>query len=388
MDEFLEQTEPQEEPERKRGGKGKRFLIFFLVLLAVLTVVLLAAWRDGTGFDVLRRYFSYGSEGEQAQSYTYESAMHHRFAALGSSLVVVSEREVQVLNAGGETVWSASPVMTNPALSVGGASAVAYDVGGTELYVVNAGGEVLHLSSEETLLSARLNESGWLAVTAERRNYKGGVSVYNDRMEKVFDFNSSERFVSTACVTEDCKHLAAVTLGQENSEFLSSIVLYDLNETEPQGSYAVPNGLVLDMGSVGGSITALCDTCLSFGRSSGTVDAVYSYEGRYLREYALGGEGFAALQLNRYQSGNAGAVVTVDRNGEELGRLEINEEIRDLSAAGRYLAVLYADRCVIYNPELQEYASLSGTDYARGVLMRSDGSALILSAERADLFLP
>ena len=39
----------------------RNFLIFLLVLIAVLGVVLAAAWRDGTGFDVLRRYFTYGT---------------------------------------------------------------------------------------------------------------------------------------------------------------------------------------------------------------------------------------------------------------------------------------------------------------------------------------
>ena len=36
-------------------------LVFFLTLIVVLGIVLVAAYRDGTGFDTLRRYFSYGS---------------------------------------------------------------------------------------------------------------------------------------------------------------------------------------------------------------------------------------------------------------------------------------------------------------------------------------
>jgi hypothetical protein len=60
----------------------------------------------------------------------------------------------------------------------------------------------------------------------------------------------------------------------------------------------------------------------------------------------------------------------------------------DLTAAGRYLAVLYADSLVIYNQELQVYASLQGTDFATGVLVRKDGSALLLSADNATVFLP
>ena len=55
----------EEDEAPRKGGRLRRFGIFFLVLAAVLGVVLVAAYRDGTGFDALRRMFSYGS-GEES----------------------------------------------------------------------------------------------------------------------------------------------------------------------------------------------------------------------------------------------------------------------------------------------------------------------------------
>ena len=98
--------------------------------------------------------------------------------------------------------------------------------------------------------------------------------------------------------------------------------------------------------------------------------------------------GKIVLQLNRYQSGSVGKLVSVGTDGTEVGSLDINREILNLSAAGRYLAVLYTDSLVIYNRELQVYATLRGTGFARAVIMRPDGSALLLSSESATLFLP
>ena len=79
---------------------------------------------------------------------------------------------------------------------------------------------------------------------------------------------------------------------------------------------------------------------------------------------------------------------TIGTDGAVIAELDVNQEVLDISAAGRYLAVLYADSLVLYNQELQVYASLQGTDFATGVLMREDGSALLLSAENASVFLP
>jgi hypothetical protein len=83
-----------------------------------------------------------------------------------------------------------------------------------------------------------------------------------------------------------------------------------------------------------------------------------------------------------------GRLVTVGTDGTELGSLDVNREVLGISAAGRYLAVLYSDSLVLYNRELQVYASLNGTESITGVLTRSDGSAVLLSANSASLFLP
>lgn len=60
----------------------------------------------------------------------------------------------------------------------------------------------------------------------------------------------------------------------------------------------------------------------------------------------------------------------------------------DISAAGKYLAVLYSDELVIYTSDLAEYALLTDTQYARGVRMRADGSAVLLGSQHGWLFVP
>ena len=381
-----------EEEEKKPRRKLRGCLIFFLTLVAVLGVVVFAAYRDGTGFDVLRRYLNYGSvEKAGGESvYNYDASASNRFAALGDRLVVLSDTRLRVLNASGGEVWSTAVNMSAPALHSGGGKAVAYDVGGTVLYVVDQNGEVLTLttSEEEPFISATLNGDGWLAVTAKLKGYKGCVRVYNSDMEEVFLFRSSRRFVSDAWVAGKGSALAAVTLGQESGTFVSNVVLYHLTEEEPYGNYDVTDGLAAATGWVDGKLAVVSDTSLTFADTKGTVEATYSYSGAHLREYDLNGDGFAAVLLNRYQTGSVGRLVTVAADGTELGSLDVSEEIQDISACGKYLAVLYLDRLVIYNPALETYASLKGTESVRGVLMRSDGSALLLSSESAKLFLP
>jgi len=381
-----------EEQKPKKRRKLPGILLFLLTLAVVLGVVLVAAYRDGTGFDVLRRYFSYSREEKTSgdAGYDYDASSSNRFAALGDTLVVLSDTSLKLLGQGGEELWSANVQMKAPALATGGGRAVAYDVGGRELYVLDEKGEVasFETNEEEPLIAATLNGKGWLAVTAEKQNYKACVSVYNAKMEKVFDFNSSRRFVSDACVTDDCAYLAAVTLGQEDGAFVSNIVLYDLTQTEPVANYSVRDGLVMSITQQSGKLVTVSDNKLTIADTAGQIAGEYSYGGAYLREYDCGGDGYTVLLLNRYQSGSVGRLVTVGTDGEELASLDVHEEVLSVFAAGRYVAVLYTDSLVVYNPDLQAYATLKGTGYAKEALVRTDGSALLVASESARLFLP
>ena len=376
-------------PDRPKHRGLRRFLIFLAVLAAVLGVVALAAWRDGTGFDALRRYFAYGT-GSGGDAIRYEASASNCFAAVEGGIAILSDRELTVLDESGGQVCRLTVSLASPALDACNGRAVAYDVGGRELYVLDEKGEVasFEMNEEEPLIAATLNGKGWLAVTAEKQNYKACVSVYNAKMEKVFDFNSSRRFVSDACVTDDCAYLAAVTLGQEDGTFVSNIVLYDLTQTEPVANYSVRDGLVTSITQQSGKLVTVSDNKLTIADTAGQIAGEYSYGGAYLREYDCGGDGYTVLLLNRYQSGSVGRLVTVGTDGEELASLDVHEEVLSVSAAGRYVAVLYTDSLVVYNPDLQAYATLKGTGYAKEALVRTDGSALLVASESARLFLP
>jgi UDP-N-acetylmuramoyl-L-alanyl-D-glutamate--2,6-diaminopimelate ligase len=96
------------EPPKKRRMLRK-FLIFLLVLIAVLGLVLVAAWRDGTGFDALRRYFAYGTEavGGEKTVYHYDTDNTNRFARVGAnSLVILSDTSLRLLGPDGSEVWT------------------------------------------------------------------------------------------------------------------------------------------------------------------------------------------------------------------------------------------------------------------------------------------
>ena len=349
-------------------------------------------WQRGT-FDGLRRSVIYAraekDENGCAQLYQYAADREYRFVSLSGSLAAASNSRILLMGEDGQVRYSESILFTNCTVTGNGKWAAVYDVGGKEIYVLDTQGEVYRLTLDGDILAAALNPGGYLAVTVNTSGYKASVEVYDPKGEKVFAFHSGDQFLMTAAVSADSRQMAAVTMGQENGSFVSSLALYRLGREERYAECLLPeNAVVYDLGTVGGSYCAVMETGLQFVTTGGKLAGSYSYDGGYLHRCSLGGDGYAALLLGRYKSGSQGRLVTVDSQGRELASLDIDEEVMSLSAAGKYVAVLYQDHLTIYDKDLQEYAVLKDVSAAGTVLMRSDGSAVLTGASAASLYLP
>ena len=94
------------------------------------------------------------------------------------------------------------------------------------------------------------------------------------------------------------------------------------------------------------------------------------------------------MLLGRYKSGIQTQLATVDEEGVQLAIVDVEKEVLSLSAAGKYVAVLYSDELVIYDKNLEICARLEDMRSAKQVLMRADGSAVLVGSDAASLYLP
>ena len=385
---------PQEEQPRRVAKKSRKRPMLALLIVAVLAVgaVTAAVLLDRSGFDGLRRKIIYAKaekdENGCAQLYQYSSDQSGQFASIQGSLVSVSMHQVTVLDEKNKTVFDQAVKFQAPALATGGGRAAAYDVGGTEVYVLSDKGLVYTLDCAGEILSASLNAKGWLTVVCGESGCKAAVRVYDGSGQAVFAFRSADRFVMTAALSADSRTLAAVTMGQENGTFASYVVFYRVNSDKEAGKCTLRGSVVYDLAAMGSGFCAVTEEQLCFIGTDGVMTAAYDYGGDYLRRISISDDGYAAVLLGRYRTGTQHRVVTVNGDGQELAALELDEEIGSLSAAGRYVAVLSSERLAIYDKQLQPVAVLTEVSQAREVLMRSDGSAVLAGSVSASLYLP
>lgn len=394
----MELLEPKATPPKKKPNLLFRLLAFLTTLALMLGAVLLVANRDKLNLDGVRRWFSYRSlertDSGQAESFSYDGGSTNSFATLDGGLLVCSPSNIRLYSGGGTLYVDETVSMEQPVVDSNESSALVYDAGGRDLYVFSGKELVFRqtLDEGETLLSARLNDAGWMAVTAQESGFKGTVTVYDASFQAVLRIKLSSRFITDAVVSPDCKSVAILTVGAEGSQFESRLEFYRLSrseeDVEPDVQTSLGNNVSLDLRWTADGVWVLGESAVSLVSPDGSVPGTYSYTGRYLKGFSLEGDGRAVLLLGKYRAGSSADLVVVDGTGTVTASRSLGEQVFSLSAAGRYIALLSAGRLDIYTQDLEIYRTLETTQGARRVIQRADGSTMLMNADTAHLYVP
>lgn len=371
-----------------------RILILLLTVVLVAGALLLVLYRDRLNLDAVKRWLAYRSletsDTGQAAPFTHAGGDKLSFAYLDSGVLLSSSAGTHYYSFSGDSYAEEVLAMENPVLQASSRTGVVYDAGGQSLFLFRDGQETFQLSLDGggDLLSARVNDSGWLAVTAQQSGYKGAVTVYNAQGEKVIQISLSSTFVVDAVLSPDCRTVAVITMGQQSGVFQSQVLFYPVDRKEPKAQVSLGSITVLDLDYENGLLWVLGEDSLITVSDRGEDLHRYSFGRSYLKGCSLGGNGFALLLLGRYRAGSASEALTINSTGEVIAQTSLTGQILDFDSAGNYCALLSGSSMAIYTSELREYALLDQPQGARYTALSSNGSALLADSQQAWLFIP
>lgn len=371
-----------------------RLLILVITVALVAGALLLVIYRDRLNLDAVRRWLAYRSletsDTGQAAPFTHAGGDKLSFAYLDSGILLSSSAGAHYYSFSGDPYVEEVQAMDHPVLSASSTAGVVYDAGGQSLFLFRNGQETFSLSLEGggDLLSARVNDSGWLAVTAQQSGYKGVVTVYNASGSEVIQIRLSSTFVVDAILSPDCRTVAVITMDQQAGVFQSQVLFYPVDKEEPSAQASLDGATVLDLDYENGRLWVLGEDCLMTVSDDGQNVASYSFGRSYLKGCSLGGDGFALLLLGSYRAGSASQAVTVDESGQVIAQLPLSGQVLDFDSAGNYCALLSGSALAIYTSDFQEYAALDSTQGARYTELSSNGSALLADSQQAWLYIP
>ena len=380
-------------PERFRRRRFRRrlrwLIIVTVIVLAVLALVLF--WRD-LNFDRFRRWVTYmGVEPDGTYgNYQFPAYDSNVYAVYENGLLVATSSGLMPYDESGYPLTDVNATMENPNVNVAGNYAAAWDIGGTTLCAVRNGMEHLNRVLDHTILDVDLSANGDMVFASGADGYRTMLTMMDNQTQERFKWYSSAQYLPLCAVDSGGTQLAAIALGQEQGAFTSSLLLLDptVEEQEPV-QIALGNQLIYELDYLQDRyLCAVGETSLQLLRTTGEIYGTYGYNGEHLMKYDINGDGFVTLALNPYQTGSQYVLKTVEYDGQERASLALGQEVLHLSAAGDYVAVLTASGLQIYTSDLQLYAQTDDILGITQVLMREVGTAVLVAANHASLFLP
>ena len=377
---------------KRPGSVAKRVAAFALLAVLVCALVALYVFRDSLNLDAVRRFVRYLDVKNQnaSERITFDAHSANQYADLHGALAIASVSGLRVYSDKGDEQATVLASLAAPQIDCGGKYAMAYDAGGYGLVAAHASkGEVLNISTTEPIFDADIASDGSICYVSTESGYKTVAYVYNERQQMIYRWLSSSQFLPLCTVNSGAKTLACVSLGQSGGIYESSVVLLKTDSDQIEKTVSLGNELIYDLEFTDNdTLCAVGENSISYLTSSGERMGKYDYDDAYLKDFSFGGSGFLTLTLNMYKAGNRYRVVTVGTDGEEIGSLSTDAQILDVSAAGAYVAVLTAKNLTIYNAALELYAEQENTGSATNVVMRDDGSAILLGSGQGTLFVP
>jgi len=371
-----------------------RVLALLVTIALVLGALALVLFRDRFNLDTLRRWLTFRtlstSETGEAESFTHAGGEKLSLAYLDSGVVLASASGAHYYSFSGEQYAEHVLPLANPVLSASARAAVVYDAGGQSIFLFRNGEDRLDLKLEGNadILSARVNDEGWLTVTAQQSGYKGAVTVYDRSGAPVVGIKLSSTFAVDAALSPDCKTVAVVTMDQSGGTFTSRISLYPVGREEPSSTVDLGGIAVLDLDFEAERLWVLGEDRLLIVPLDGSETKTWSFARSCLKGCDLGGDGFALLLLGRYRAGSADQAVTVAEDGSLTASMSLSGQTLDYAAAGDHCSLLTGGRLTLYNRQFEQTAALADTQGARYTALSPNGSALLASDQQAWLFLP
>ena len=352
-------------------------------LLLVFAALLVFLYRDRLSAEGLRSLF--GRETALSQSsepFQYENGASQSFARAGDGLAVASASGAQLFNERGRLCASLNIPMTSPAAAASRALALFYDVGGSSCYAAGFDGEIRQLDAGQSVLSASVNDSGYITVISEEPGTKGLVRVFDPDCDLVYEWYSGSGYPLRARVGPDDRTLAVLCLDAEGSV----LRLFTLGSEEEKASLRYDGELLFDLAFLSSDrICCVGEPGLRFTGASGDEIARYELGENILEAYDFGNTGFAAVYISGQDTGG-GTLVTLDRDGGILGSAETGGAVTALSAGSRRLLTVTAGSLSLYSSQLELQEQEETLVTAKRALLRPKGDVLLLSSYAAEIF--
>lgn len=341
----------QPAPRARTTIKYVRYLLLLIMVLVAL--IFLFSNREQISGDNLRRllakinigfststavdgevYFDTGSSGETV---VYKDGFAH---ATVEKLIITDKNGTEFQNT---ALGYREPVITANASNV-----MVYDSGGTGLMVTDSFSVLFETQMDDPIITARMNDSGYIAVVTEGDGYLAKVYVFDSSYREIYRYQSLSRYILDAVVTADQKGLAVSALNIDGSEILSEILYFKLSREEMQWTVSFGEEPCIQLSAKkNGTICGLFSWGMAALNTGGEEIGRYLLDNQVLQCYSLDDSSKNIFVTAAAENGD-GTIVVCNEKGEVQDTVTLDYYAVRVDYCDMNIAVLGNQQCGVY----------------------------------------
>lgn len=371
--------------ESSRTGTSVIRILVLLVLAITVLIILLNAERI-RDTEFFRMLFGNDLEGEPTTSFSYSPDSANAFAVYRGGLSVIGSTGLSVLDKTGDESLAISASLAKPVIKAAGRHLICYGVGGSRLLYVRDNKLVENILSDAPILTAEVNDEGWTLTVSEKLGSKATCLIYNDKLELVYEWISSERYINCSALSDDCKSAVIGGLQQRDASVVSAVVFIRFDSETPYAEIEFNNVVVLDVEFLkDGSVAVLTENSIAVFDEDGTKRGSYEFDSELLHEYDFDGDGFILLRLARSNSNEISDVYVLNYECEVEQSIAYSN-IMEIDAEDNYFGILTNNMVVVYNDTLEKQFTSGISTGSKSLLVNEGGAAYVLSTVEATIY--
>lgn len=290
--------------------------------------------------------------GTQKQSSLTLSNTTYSLGKSGNTAIVCGKDEIMGIGNDGGQLWNIKLAYMNPILSCNDNYIGVANSGGTEFKLISNGREIISHTSDEEIITANINKSGYFAIVSKEKGYRSKVSVFDSNGKQIYVWHSADYDVIDVALSNDNNKLVAAALNCNGNGSLSTVFMFSFNSAEYKVCTESDVNLISGIYYSGRNIICIGDKnalCISPG-GSGLWEI--DYKGRTLQEFSFYEGGVLAMGFTKssLDSIRGGSIVEMyGSSGRLKGTYETKSAIGCLDANGRNVFINTEEKSVVVN---------------------------------------
>lgn len=357
------------ERKRQKDKKVRRIVWIVLVILLAGIAILKLCEVDFSRFgsrnssaSVLGDNFPYSLDGSDGVTVHKE----------GTKLAVLTGSSVTVLNpSDGKEEFTAVHGYANPITAASDSYLVTYDQGGSKLRLDYSGENLYEIENENGFLCADVADDGKVVYAAQSTEKRSDIQVITKTRTDKMQYSLSYGFVTNIAIRDNGSQVAFVAMNSKDAHLQPKLYLMRVKDTEPYASFDLPAAQVLDIAYRGSSLYVVGSSFVSVVNGDKLESVLKNGETQTVA-YDYNGSGDLVLAYSSYSNATQNTVTRITASGKIENPFTVKGTVKDLSASGSRVAVLFADKIKVYklsNGSVVHTADC--TDAVRSVTMMS-----------------